>query len=93
MKNQEFFENPEKTRNRGDRGGIRTLDPLIKSQVLYRLSYAVFSRWLKKTLHLMKPNQIRQVFVFISWLIIPRKSGSSSGTATPLSRSLYKARR
>ncbi len=25
----------------GDRGGIRTRDPLIKSQMLYRLSYAV----------------------------------------------------
>ena len=27
----------------GDRGGIRTHDPIIKSDVLYRLSYAVNS--------------------------------------------------
>lgn len=32
------YKSLEKT---GDRGGIRTHDHLIKSQVLYRLSYAV----------------------------------------------------
>lgn len=26
----------------GDPGGIRTHDPLIKSQMLYRLSYGIF---------------------------------------------------
>ena len=31
----------ETRRNPGDRGGIRTHDPIIKSDVLYRLSYAV----------------------------------------------------
>jgi hypothetical protein len=28
----------------GEPGGIRTRDPLIKSQVLYRLSYGLFAR-------------------------------------------------
>ena len=30
---------------RGERAGVRTLDLLIKSQLLYRLSYALPSRW------------------------------------------------
>jgi hypothetical protein len=28
----------------GERGGTRTLDPMIKSHVLYRLSYALTRR-------------------------------------------------
>ncbi len=31
-------------RNFGERGGTRTLDPMIKSHVLYRLSYALTCR-------------------------------------------------
>jgi hypothetical protein len=31
----------------GERAGIRTLDPLIKSQLLYQLSYALDGRGLK----------------------------------------------
>ena len=34
----------------GDRAGIRTPDLLIKSQLLYRLSYAVISRDAKDAL-------------------------------------------
>ncbi len=30
----------------GERGGTRTHDLLIKSQLLYRLSYALCSEWL-----------------------------------------------
>ncbi len=39
--NLHYVERLRISRKTGDRGGIRTHDHLIKSQVLYRLSYAV----------------------------------------------------
>jgi hypothetical protein len=41
MKNQEFQTVLDFI---GERGGTRTLDPMIKSHVLYRLSYALTRR-------------------------------------------------
>lgn len=39
---QYHLKNPDKPGFvNGDRAGIRTLDPIIKSDVLYQLSYAV----------------------------------------------------
>jgi hypothetical protein len=36
-----FARRPKSQQNKSEPGGIRTRDPLIKSQMLYRLSYGL----------------------------------------------------
>jgi hypothetical protein len=45
----------------GERAGIRTLDPVIKSHVLYQLSYAL--TWRIKYLNSAKFTSLKRLFV------------------------------
>ena len=61
-----------------DPGGTRTHDPLIKSQLLYQLSYGVIARFNcgAKVLLFFKPPTILTVFFIkkaIFWLIGPKR--------------------
>lgn len=51
-------------KSNGDRGQIRTVDPIIKSDVLYRLSYAVItSGYAFCFRHIMDLKPRRQAFL------------------------------
>ena len=60
----------------GERGGTRTHDPLIKSQMLYRLSYAL-SIWAAKAYSLARRGSIEGP------LVLARRAALSLAKSSP----------
>lgn len=57
---------PEHPAFLGERAGTRTQDPMIKSHVLYRLSYALPDAHLGHRRRLSKPKPLSSTFI-IGW--------------------------